>query len=324
MDSTRSLLRKDKPAIALRRFSVASEQPATRPSKAERMAATEIAFVDHPYFRRRNGLTLVEALRPEFREDQPPIRTTGPGIAFLPELVRASLLTIEQERYLFLKMNYLRFRAEQTRRRLRPSQSQSGLVTEIETLLAEAQSIRNRIAEANVRLLVAAAKKLCRSLDQLGDFISEGLIPLMRAIDLFDVSRGHRFSTYATWAARNQMVRLLIKQRTLPELALSEEQAQWQHIPDERPPRRDETGPLKQQEFVTRLIQTLSDREQQIVRARFGLDGEPAGQSLAEISLQMGLSKERIRQLAMKALEKMRLEAEACGCPLEDEVYDVP
>ncbi len=293
-------------------------------AKVDQLAATEIAFVDHPFFRRRNAQTLVEAQRPAELARSPKVRSVGPGIAFMPELVGAALLTHPQERYLFLKLNYLRFRAEQTRRKLRPRQPNTSLIAEIDSLLSEAHAIRNHIAEANLRLLVAAGKKLCHSLDQLGDLIGEGLIPLLRAIDLFDVDRGFRFSTYATWAVRNQMLRMLRKQRALPELALTDELAGWQHIPDHHPPVRDESTPIKHQSFVTRLILTLTERERQIVRARFGLDGEPAGQSLAEISLQMGLSKERIRQVAMKALEKMRLQAETEGARFDEDEFSVP
>lgn len=243
----------------------------------------------------------------------------------MPELVRAPLLTPAWERYFFLKMNFLRFRAEQSRRKLRPQQPDAALIASIEALLQEALSIRNQIAEANVRLLVAAAKKLCHSLDHLSDLIGEGLMPLLRAIDLFDVGRGHRFSTYATWAVRNQMIRMLRKQRTLPELALTDEQAGWHHIPDERPALlTDEAIPLQRQQLVSRLFDSLSEREQHIVRARFGLDGEPAGQSLADISAQLGLSKERVRQVVLSALKKLRQRAEEEGCDPEDEEFTGP
>lgn len=310
------------PSATLITDSVASE---ALKDKAELLAASEIAFVDHPDFRRRNGHALVEAQRPAAMESPPPRRTTtGPGIAFMPELVKAALLSQPQERYLFLKMNFLRFRAEQSRRKLRPSHPDIRLMNEIEAYLNEALAIRNTIAEANVRLLVATARKLCQSLDQLSELIGEGLVPLLRAIDLFDVGRGHRFSTYATWAVRNQMIRLLRKQRTLPELALTDEQAAWQHVPDHRRPMRDESTFGRGQQCVSTLVRTLTEREQQIVRARFGLDGEPAGQSLADISLQLGLSKERIRQVAIKALQKMRQQAELQGVRFDDEEFPVP
>ncbi len=294
-------------------------------ARAERLAATEIAFIDHPDFRRRNGVATIDALRTESPLSTTRTQVAGPGVAFMPELVGSALLTPTQERYYFLKMNFLRFRAEQLRRKLRPQRPDAVLIEEIESLRDQAEEIRNLIAKSNVRLLVAAAKKLCHSLDQLGDLVSEGLIPLMRAIDLFDVGRGHRFSTYATWAVRNQMIRSLRKQRTLPELAITDEQAGWQHVPDYRSVNTGEiVSPVQRQEAIQRLLSTLSEREQRIVRARFGLDGEPSGQSLAQISAKLGLSKERIRQVVLTALEKLRRCAVETGCVTEEDHLDAP
>ena len=73
--------------------------------------------------------------------------------------------------------------------------------------LQEARRIRNHIVEANLRLLVAIAKKYADSLTPFDDLLSEGHLPLMRAVELFDVSRGFRFSTYATHSIRNHFNR---------------------------------------------------------------------------------------------------------------------
>ena len=280
--------------------------------KATRLAATEIAFVDHPSFRRRHPaleltVPLVEPL-PALKADR------RPGVAFLPEMVGTALLTHAEEQQCFLQMNYHRYRAERLRRKLRPSDPDLELIADIESHLAEAERLRNWIAKANVRLVVAAAKRLCHSLDQLCDLVGDGLLPLMRAIDLFDAGRGHRFSTYATWAVRNQLIRTLRRQRNLPHLALSDEQADWQHIPDHRLPVVEESNtPAVHADVLQRLLTSLTEREQRILRARFGLDGEPAGQSLSQISSTLGLSKERVRQIVLVALSKLRERATTAG-----------
>ena len=59
-------------------------------------------------------------------------------------------------------------------------------------------------------------------------------------------------------------------------------------------------------EAVRRLLSSLSEREREIVTARFALDGQPIGQSLADIAGRMGLSKERVRQIALSSLTKLR------------------
>lgn len=144
-------------------------------------------------------------LCPAQRQHDPVVKTTAPGMAFVAGLVRAPLLTPEEEAYLFLLMNFRKSQAERWRRKIRLSNPDPALLDRIVAAMHESVEIRNRIAEANLRLIVAIAKKLSHSLDQLSELTSEGLLPILRAVELFDVGRGNRFSTYATWAVRNQV-----------------------------------------------------------------------------------------------------------------------
>jgi len=59
-------------------------------------------------------------------------------------------------------------------------------------------------------------------------------------------------------------------------------------------------------EAVNRLLASLSERDRHVVAARFGLEGHPNGQTLAEIAEQMGLSKERVRQIVLNSIAKLR------------------
>ncbi|OYW13131.1 MAG: hypothetical protein B7Z55_17355, partial [Planctomycetales bacterium 12-60-4] len=84
----------------------------------------------------------------------------------------------------------------------------------------------------------------------------------------------------------------------------------WEGICDRRPSATAEIQAQEQQQrFLTDLVGYLNDRERKIIAARFGLDGEPAGQSLADISGNLGLSKERVRQIVLQAVDKLRLAA---------------
>jgi RNA polymerase sigma factor (sigma-70 family) len=272
---------------------------------ARRLAATEIAFIDHPQFRGRHAARWIEAQRPAEPQGTPAARTITQGLAFVAGLVRAPLLTPPLERYLFLKMNFLKFRADRLRRRISLRQPDPQLLAEIQSLLDEATALRNRIAESNLRLVVATAKKLSNSIDHLSELTSEGLLPLLRAVELFDVGLGNRFSTYATWAVRNQMHRALRRRRPAQELL--DDDSTWDHLPDERGcEATDVREQTRRQELLERLLQGLSDRERWVLAARFGLDGHPQGQSLSEVSAQLNLSKERVRQIALQAVEKLR------------------
>jgi len=287
--------------------------------RAELLAANEIAFVDHPNFRRKSAERWLEAQRPDISTtDRRPSKPHA-GIAFVPGLVQAPLLTPAEERYLFLKLNYYKYRAEQQRRRIKLDHPDRDQLQHIEDWLANANAVRNQIVEANLRLVVSVAKKLSNSLDQLTELTSEGLLPLMRAVELFDVHLGNRFSTYATWAVRNQMHRMLKRQRGVTELSTGDDDAGWDGIPDRRgSATADLQAQLQRQRFLVTLIDSLNPRERRIIAARFGLDGQPSGQSLAEISVEMGLSKERIRQIALHALEKLRQAALASAIELPE------
>jgi RNA polymerase primary sigma factor len=266
---------------------------------ARRFAAMEIAYVGHPAFSAPGSEHWLESQRPVDRESS---RTTpaAVGIAFVPGLVAAPLLPPDEERYLFLMMNYRRFRAERRRRQIDPRRPSPAVVADVQRLLMESVRLRNRIAEANVRLIIAAAKRLSSSVDQMSDLIGEGMPPLLRAVELFDVHRGHRFSTYATWAVRNQMIRVLRRERHYREMLRGDFEGdivERRHLDDAALP----IG------LVPRLLRTLSHRERQVIERRFGLNGQPVGQSLADIARQIGLSKERVRQLVVEAIDKLRL-----------------
>jgi len=276
---------------------------------AGKLAATEIAYIAHPAFTYRNAAEWIEAQRPASLdcEQSPPSATTVPGVAFVSELVRERLLSPDEEVYLFLQMNYLKHCAEVLRRRLKPSRPDHELVARIQAALSKSAECRNRLVVANSRLVVAVATKLSHSVDALSELVSEGLVPLIRAVELFDVSRGHRFSTYATWAVRNQMLRVLQRQRNTRERLLSEEQSGWETFADTRPAANGHEQRDRQLKgCVKRLLSQLTAREQLVIAARFGLNGHPTGQSLAEIAAELGLSKERVRQIILQTLQKLR------------------
>ncbi len=286
---------------------------------ADLLAATEIGFVDHQDFHQPDAQLRMAALA----------ATTGPGtatsrfrrasdhesFALLPAFGQAALLTAAEERACFLRMNFCKFQAEQGRRQLRPGRASRRLVQQIQSDLAEANRLRDRIIEANVRLIIAVARKLTHSLQDLADLTSEGLLPLMRAVELFDVDRGFRFSTYATWAIRNHLYRVLRRQQRQSEQLVYRDSSLWE-IPVE--PADNETAESGADDCRFDLdarLSRLTEREQRLIHARFGLNHQPQGQSLSMIAGQVGLSRERVRQIVSQALEKLRQ-------PLTDDVPD--
>ena len=311
------------PPVSQRLRSVARALPA-RPDPqllemAQEIRATPIPFVDDARFHGRGAEKWLKSLEPEWLPASSESRGRTLGVAFMTELVQAPLLTPPQEQYLFLRMNFLKYQAAQWQQKLKPTAPNASLMERIRTALAAAMEIRNQICQANLRLVVAVARNLSNSLDQLSELTSEGLLPLMRAVELFNAGLGNRFSTYATWAVRNQMLRVIKRQRVQQEYSNREEEAPWANVAETRRSTSEDVQiQAARQAFTTSLVAELTERERMIVTARFGLDGEPGGQSLSEISVRQGLSKERVRQIVQQAVGKLRTIAEKMAPDLCD------
>jgi RNA polymerase primary sigma factor len=225
---------------------------------------------------------------------------------YLQQLFRIALLTPEGERALFRKFNYLKCKADRLRRRIDPFNVTAKELDRIEDLLGQAQKIRGQITQANLRLVVSIAKRHATPLRDFFEIVSDGNVSLMRAVEKFDYSRGFKFSTYASWAIMKNYA------RTIPE--------HRQHL-DRFQTGRDEllehvSGPVLEEHesdylptlhaTLDRMLDTLDQRERDILRQRFGLDEHREPRTLQELGKRFGISKERIRQLEARAMSKLR------------------
>ena len=225
----------------------------------------------------------------------------------LPGLYETPLLQREPERELFRRFNYLKFRAEQLRAPLAHAERpRNRTLTEVEALLDRACRIRNHLVQANMRLVASIARKHVRDESGFLEAVSDGSIAMMRAIEKFDYGRGFKFSTYASWAVMRTYA------RTVPEEACRRGRFQTgldellEAAPDFR---ADEAGRPSTETVrgaLDTMLATLTDREQTVVRRHFGLGSDDAGDTLAQISKGMGVSKERIRQIEARAIRKLR------------------
>lgn len=268
-------------------------------------------FMDNAEFHRKAAFKkIVDSPMPEL--EKPARRTKAPaGLPrYLASLYEVALLNREQEQYLFRKYNFLKCKANKLRESLDVTRAKASLMDEVESLYDQAVKIKNRIVQSNLRLVVSIAKRHVNASEDFFQLISDGNMSLIRAVEKFDYSRGNKFSTYASWAIMKNFARTIpdeFKQRdrfrpTGEEMFLGRA--------DMRTDRYQLESDQKQRvSQVSQILQDLDPREKQIIINRFGLDHSQEPQTLKQVGEELGVTKERIRQIEARALNKLRVAA---------------
>lgn len=272
-------------------------------NRFQKLLETPIEFVPHSSFDHPEvAETLENYVLPAI--NSPEVRTSH---QYLSRLSEVPLLKKEEEYKLFARMNYLKYRASELIKRTNPKRLSVTRIQQIESLLAESTAVRNHITRANLRLVVSLAKKYADQLCPFEDLLSEGHLPLLRAVELFNFGLGYRFSTYATWAIRNHLIRVLQEEHKKHSRFNTTDTAVLE-FPEVVPAASQKEMEIKHEERrqrVTQLLSELPERERIIVSARFGLADYGREQSLSEIGQELGISKERVRQLTLRAIERL-------------------
>jgi RNA polymerase primary sigma factor/RNA polymerase sigma factor len=233
-------------------------------------------------------------------------------------LYEVPLLTREQEQYLFRKFNYLKFKATRLRNELDPSRARSSLMDEIERLYDQAVTVKNQIVRANLRLVVSIAKRHVGPTDNFFELVSDGNMSLIRAAEKFDYARGNKFSTYASWAIMKNFARTIPDEHKRRDRFRTSQAEMFGAAPDVRTDQYgQESAQTQRVSQIGKILERLDDREQKIIISRFGLDHALEPLTLKEVGYEMGVTKERVRQIEARALAKLRQAA-------HDEKIEVP
>ncbi len=236
--------------------------------------------------------------QPRAPEDLPP---------YLKSLYGHPLLSPAQEQALFRRLNYLKFKADQLRKRLDPARVQAGVLRQIERMLIQADAVKNQIVRANLRLVVSIAKRhVARATQDLFELISDGNVTLLKAVEKFDYSRGFKFSTYASWATIKNFARTVPRERYLLDKFVTghEQIIDLVGVSEKYDPKAAPPSDLRDSLQV--VLAQLSPRERGIIVGHFGLNDEQRPATLEDLSHSMGISKERVRQIEHRAMEKLR------------------
>jgi RNA polymerase primary sigma factor/RNA polymerase sigma factor len=239
--------------------------------------------------------------------------------SYLAALYDVPLLTREQEYHLFRKMNYLKHRANRLRDSLQTTKgSRSAIMDQIDQLYEAAVLVKNRIVQSNLRLVVSIAKRHVASSDDFFALVSDGNMSLIRAAEKFDYSRGNKFSTYASWAIMKNFARTIPSEFKHRDRFRTTAEEMFVAREDNRlDPYAEESVQRSRQRELSRILNRLDEREQKIISARFGLGRGREPLTLKEVGEEMGVTKERIRQLEARALSKLREAADEAKIDVE-------
>ena len=267
-------------------------------------------FMPNAEFDDTSRIEEMTAELPTIAEPTRKVRAPNGLPPYLASLYDVPLLNREQEYHLFRKMNYLKHVATKLRADLDPKAPLVSLMDQIEKLYEQSVAVKNKIVQANLRLVVSIAKKHVDTNDDFFGLISDGNMSLIRASEKFDYSRGNKFSTYASWAIMKNFARTIPDEfKHRDRFRTSSEEIFTGHEDRRADNFSAEIDQAARTDQIQKILHTLDQREQQIIVRRFGLDHRYEPLTLKEVGEELGVTKERIRQLEARALDKLRTAA---------------
>jgi len=225
---------------------------------------------------------------------------------YLASLYEVPLLDRDQEAHLFRQMNFLKFQAQKLRQTIDPTRAKTSDLDRIEELQEDALAVKNQVIRSNLRLVVSIAKRHVGPSNNFFELVSDGNMSLIRAVEKFDFSRGNKFSTYASWAIMKNFARTIPEENYRRDRFVTGHEEMFEAAADNRTDEHEYEGALKRmQEAIKGMLDRLDDRERLIITSRFGLGGA-AERTLEQLGRELGITKERVRQIESRGVDKLR------------------
>ncbi len=288
--------------------------------RAKQIMELPLDFIPSPEFSKPNVDSVIMGEMPASEATFRKVKVPAGLPPYLASLYDVPLLTREQEQHLFRQFNYLKFKASKLRESLDPAKARSTEMDEIEGLYDRVLKVKNTIVRANLRLVVSIAKRHVTPADNFFELVSDGNMSLIRAAEKFDYARGNKFSTYASWAIMKNFARTIPGEyKYRDRFRTSQDEMFSAQEDDSSNPFALESQQQIRESQIGKILARLDDREQKIIISRFGLDHRQEPLTLKEVGAKMGVTKERIRQIEARALDKLRLAAHEARIELQDE-----
>ena len=278
--------------------------------RAKRIMELPLDYIPNPLFVRvKSQKKEQRVVGPIPPSEQPVKKSRLPsGLPpYLASLYEVPLLSRRQEAHLFRKMNYLKYKASRLRAKLDAEHPKSSLMEHVEHIFDEAVATKNQIVRANLRLVVSIAKRHIGPAENFFELVSDGNMSLMRAAEKFDYARGNKFSTYASWAIMKNFARSIPNELRYHDRFRSSQSEMFATAEDERTDQVEiESSQMQREAQIGKILECLDDREQKIITRRFGLKRGEEPLTLKQVGVELGVTKERIRQIEARALSKLR------------------
>lgn len=279
--------------------------------RALRILELPLDYIPNPVFGRAS---MEKAMLADMPASETPVKKARlpAGLPpYLASLYEVPLLNREQEGHLFRKFNFLKYKAAKLRKGLDPARAKNRVMNEIESLYEQAVATKNQIVRANLRLVVSIAKRHVGVWDNFFELVSDGNMSLIRAVEKFDYARGNKFSTYASWAIMKNFARTIPDEHRQRDRFRTSHSEMFTATEERRSDQYEQESAQSQREAqIGKILERLDEREAKIIISRFGLDHSHEPQTLKEVGAEMGVTKERVRQIEARALSKLRVAAQ--------------